>query len=383
MKRGTVYRLVFLAAGCVLGLLAAEALIRISNVWVGRHSDMMFTVMEFDDQLGWKMRPGVQAEIDIVDVEDLPVRGNSAGFFDDEYPTDEPAGVCRIAFLGDSMVWGYVPEEERFTELVGASRPAWQALNFGMGGYGTDQSLLVWRNLASRSRPDVVILTLNPNDYNDNMSAVIWGRRKPYFELRDDGELILENTPVDPTVFWDDGVFHQAAPPYAELMRGKTMKRSRLSHWLAKNSDLMRAVYTTARVVRPPMASRVKAERSNALGPLEEAQVKLLGALVQELAREVRANGASFGVVFSGETNPRYERQQADFRNTGIPYADATASMDGAGQEGVPVREAENGHLAAGIYYPFSLHWNPAGHRAVAELLEGFILSAQLCPQGT
>ena len=120
MSRGTAYRLAFLLAGCVAGLLFAEVLVRLSNVWIGRHSDMMFTVMEFDELLGWKMRPGVEEKIDIVDVEGLPVRANSAGFFDGEFPADKPSAVCRIAFLGDSMVWGYVPEEERFTELVGA-----------------------------------------------------------------------------------------------------------------------------------------------------------------------------------------------------------------------------------------------------------------------
>jgi lysophospholipase L1-like esterase len=383
VSRGTVYRLVFLAAGCLAGLLIAEAFVRVSNVWIGRHSDMMFTVMDYDELLGWKMRPGVREEIDIVDVEGLPVRANSEGFFDDEFPTDEPSGVCRIAFLGDSMVWGYVPEEERFTELVAASQPTWQSLNFGIGGYGTDQSLLVWRQLARRFRPDTVVLTINPNDYNDNMSAVIWGRRKPYFELRDDGELVLANTPVDPKVFWDDGIFHQAAPPYAELMQGNLMKRSRLSHWLAKNSDLVRALYTTARELQGPVAPPVPRQRHEALSPLEVAQVRLLRALVHELARDVRASGARFGVVFSGEWNPRYERQRADFEAAGIPYLDATASMEDAGRDGVPVRETENGHLAAGIYYPYSLHWNSAGHRAVAELVEGFIRSAELCPHGT
>jgi lysophospholipase L1-like esterase len=343
---------------------------------------MMFTVMAFDERLGWKMQPGVRTEIDIVDVEDLPVRANSQGFFDDEYPADAHPGICRIAFLGDSMVWGYVAEEQRFTELVGASHPAWQSLNFGMGGYGTDQSLLVWRDLASRSRPDAVVLTLNPNDYNDNMSAVIWGRRKPYFELRDDGELVLANTPVDPKVFWDDGIFHQAAPPYTEVMRGKIMERNRLSHWFAKNSDLARALYTTARTLRPPTPPKLPPQVEEARSRADAAQVKLLGALVQQMAREVRASGAGFGVMFSGESDRRYQLQQADFRANGIPYVDATASMAEAGKEGVPVRDTGNGHLAGGIYYPYSLHWNPAGHRAIAELVAGFIRSEGLCPQG-
>jgi hypothetical protein len=184
---------------------------------------------------------------------------------------------------------------------------------------------------------------------------------------------------VDPTVFWDDGIFHQASPAYEELMVAHTMKRSRVAHWLAKNSDLARAVYTTLRVARP--VPQDLAERDDDVTPLEAAQVKLLGALVHELAREVRAAGGQFGVVFSSKPDRRYELQQADFRATGIPYLDATGSTEGWGQEGAPVRE--NGRLAAGIYYRFSLHWNPAGHRAIADLVEDFIRSAGLCPQGT
>ncbi len=379
MKRALVYRLAFLMAGCAVGLLAAESIVRLSNVWIGRHSDMMFTIMEFDELLGWKMRPGIQAEIDLVDVEGLPVRSNSEGFFDGEFPGDKRSGTCRIAFLGDSMTWGYVREEERFSDLVAASDPAWESLNFGMGGYGTDQSLLVWRNTTRRYRPDVVILTLNSNDYSDNMSAVIWGRRKPYFELSEDGELILKNTPVDPKIFWDDGIFHQAAPPYEELMRGYTVKRTRVAHWLAKHSEFARALYTTARSLRPSVGRPTSSDPGAKVRRLEEGQVKLLSVLVHELARDVRATGSQFAVLFSGRPDPKYELQKADFRESGIAYLDATASLEGLGKEGAPLRTSD-GNLAAGIYYPYNHHWNPAGHRAVAELLSSFIRSAKVCP---
>ena len=66
MSKRARYRAIFLIGGSLLGLIGAELALRISNVWVGRHSDTMFLLMGFDETLGWKMKPNVSETIDAV-----------------------------------------------------------------------------------------------------------------------------------------------------------------------------------------------------------------------------------------------------------------------------------------------------------------------------
>ena len=62
-------RALLIFVGLLGTVLTAELGLRISNVWIGRHSDTMFTVIDYDEELGWKMKPNVSARIDLVDTE--------------------------------------------------------------------------------------------------------------------------------------------------------------------------------------------------------------------------------------------------------------------------------------------------------------------------
>jgi hypothetical protein len=382
MSKRAKYQIVFLILGCTIGLASAELLLRISNVWIGRHSDTMFTIMEHDDLLGWKMKPNIVDAIDVVDVEGVPIRSNSAGFWDDEYMEQKPSGTCRIAFLGDSMTWGMgVREEQRFSDILGAENPDWDVQNFGMGGFGTDQALLVWRHLAREYRPDVVVLTLHPNDYLDNVSDVRWGRRKPYFELyagSNGSGVELRGTPVDPKVFWEDGVFQRAAPPYADY--GRSKGRSRVAHFLIKYSDLVRALYTTLRAIRPVARTELTAEHSEQRQRQDSKQIEVLGALIAQMHAEVEATGARFLVTFSGSPDPKYQVQMKQLERQGIPYVNATAPLDEDLESG---ENAVGGAFGSEVYHPYNNHWNVEGHRAVASLLAREFRQRALCSAGT
>lgn len=386
MVKKTVFRAAAVVGGCLVSLLLAELVLKASNVWIGRHSDTMFTLIEYDEVLGWKMKPNINEKIDLVDVEGIPVRSNNAGFWDKEFDLQKPLHRCRIAFLGDSFTWGMgVRQEERFSDLVAAANPEWESLNFGVPGYGTDQSLLLWQHIARRYQPDLVILTIYQNDYIDNIYLVRYGRRKPYFELK--GETLeLKNVPVNPTDFWNDGIFNEAAPPYASFFPDPVQRRSRIAHWLAKNSDLVRFSYTVFRAVniavpveaqeesrrsndgKPPHAYTVASSKSQ-LSPAQLMQLRLLGAVVKQLAEQVEATGARFAVVLSGSRIPQYELQEEAFSKAGISYLDATSEVLASRLPGGKRQ----------VYYPYSGHWTPAAHRVVGDLLAKSIRERALC----
>ncbi|MBI3317979.1 MAG: SGNH/GDSL hydrolase family protein [Candidatus Omnitrophica bacterium] len=347
--------------GCFGILLVGELALRVFNLWSGRYSDTMFAVMEHDDVLGWKMKPGIRKAIDLGDVRGIPVRSNSLGFWDEEFPLEKPVHRCRVAFLGDSFTWGGgVRQEERFTDLLKSAMPEWEVLNFGVPGYGTDQALLAWERITCRYRPDLVVLTVHSSDYLENMFAVRYGRPKPYFEFTREGKLDLKNVPVKNTDFWDDGIFNQAAPPYAPFFDRRTERQSRILRWLVKHSQMagLASLAFQRSIGNGLRPNPGRGDGSN-LSPAEEKQVQLLNALVNRLAEEVREGEGAFMVVFSGGESPQYRLQKKLFASSRVTWLDATT--EALAEQMRPERDP--------IYFRYNNHWTPKAHRAVAGLL--------------
>ncbi|MDA0837935.1 MAG: SGNH/GDSL hydrolase family protein [Planctomycetota bacterium] len=148
-----------------------------------------------DPDLGWF--PIEDGELEFTASRTFHIRHNSLGFRDGEFgPKRKP----RIAFIGDSFVWGFdVNKEERFTEIIQSKIPEWQVLNLGVSGYGTDQEFLLLQKFHDQLSPDIVFLIFNlslDNDTGDNRSNSRYGGYfKPYF-VEESGELQVKGRPV-------------------------------------------------------------------------------------------------------------------------------------------------------------------------------------------
>ena len=113
--------------------------------------------------------------------------------------------------LGDSVAFGVgVADHETFGQVLQRNVPAFEVLNLGVSGYGTDQALLQLEGLGLDLQPDVVVLNFCvANDYFDNVlrTSLYDGRApKPYFEL-DDGALRLRDAHVKAAWLERAGIF--------------------------------------------------------------------------------------------------------------------------------------------------------------------------------
>jgi lysophospholipase L1-like esterase len=116
--------------------------------------------------LDYELRPNIEKF-----AQNAMVRTNSYGMRDRERGMKKADGVFRIAVLGDSVTFGFgVENEETYPSVLDRmlnetdSRHKYEVLNFGVGGYSSQDEALVLRYKAIRWNPDLVVIGYVGND---------------------------------------------------------------------------------------------------------------------------------------------------------------------------------------------------------------------------
>jgi hypothetical protein len=158
----------------------------------------------YDDYRGWGLNPGAHGCYRREGT--AYVRINRDGFRGTDYPLAKPAGVFRVAVLGDSYVEAIqVAEDKTFTAVIGRAlgdcpvlkKMRVEAMNFGVDGYGTAQELVTLRKKVWRYSPDVVVLAMFlGNDIRNNSVTLEGDRCRPFYSYRD-GRLTLTGPLID------------------------------------------------------------------------------------------------------------------------------------------------------------------------------------------
>jgi len=152
---------------------------------------------EYHPTLGWYHQKSKSALL-VQDELRVEVNTNSEGMRGiREYGIDKPAGMMRILLLGDSFAFGWgVKDNETFAARLEEMDPKLEVLNLGVAGYGLDQILLSFREIGRRFSPDLVFVTVFPEDFwRATRSFTDAGYAKPYFTLSGK-DLLLHNVPT-------------------------------------------------------------------------------------------------------------------------------------------------------------------------------------------
>jgi lysophospholipase L1-like esterase len=147
--------------------------------WINR-----LTVKSDDPTLIWEYRPYGE-----LNGGNYVVRTNRYGFRDFDYPSkDKPAGVYRIAFVGDSVTLGYgVQASDTFVTQIAALASSQtlgkkvETMNFGVDGYNTLQVSEMAKVRVMGFHPDLVVyvMCLNDFDFDDGSEQKIKYFHKP------------------------------------------------------------------------------------------------------------------------------------------------------------------------------------------------------------
>jgi lysophospholipase L1-like esterase len=354
---------------------------------------------QYHDTLGWAGRPGVDGVYESFDCSHH-VHQNALGFRGPDVPFARTR-ARRLAVLGDSFVWGFgVEDDQIFTALLARASPTpLEVVNLGVSGYGTDQELLLWRLLGQNFKPDTVLLLVTPyTDVFDVASPVRYRYPKPVFRLDPAGP-VLENVPVPRRADgrWDvegtrtldlEGFWLLRAAAHSAVV-------SAVVGAATANASMRTALEAHGLV--PERQAGLDVEQKILVTPLPDETRRgweILVALLGVLADEVGRSGAHLVVAAAPTPVQVYPELWDAFRRRHDPPAGTTWDLDSPARilaeacraRGIRLVDLLSGLREAGrsdpyLYYRWNMHWTPAGHRVVADVLAGALAtSAQPSP---
>jgi lysophospholipase L1-like esterase len=222
-----------------------------------------------------RLRPGATFHHTSVDGT-WEFRINAQGFRDDrDYDYAKPLDTIRVISLGDSQTQGFeVRQEHTFSEVVERalvrSGHRAEVLNTGVSGFSTAEQLAFLESEGLKYRPDVVLLGVYANDFDDNIKAGL-------YEV-EGVRLVVRKT------------WHLPGVRTLNLLHAVP-----LTGWLSQNSYLYSLALNTAwNVAKARLLSRAEAELATEYAisneDVTEAKKDLMRKLVERLYRTCRDN---------------------------------------------------------------------------------------------
>jgi lysophospholipase L1-like esterase len=138
-----------------------------------------------DPELGWRLRPGANAEWG-----NVRVKINANGLRGPPVPYERDESSLRILYLGDSVTFGYMLPKHEQSFPFQAERMLEQhfgvdveTINASVGGYSPWQELAYLRREGFRYSPDLIVIGFVLNDVTEKMDLLAFGGRGVGFQL--------------------------------------------------------------------------------------------------------------------------------------------------------------------------------------------------------
>jgi lysophospholipase L1-like esterase len=322
--------------GLLLSFAALEGGVRVLAKGLGISS-----YMEYDEMLGWTATPDtIRHHKDAVEGFQARYVINSRGLRGELYPVRKVAGVYRVVVLGDSNGFGWgVQEGETFSALLDGFAADVQVVNLSLSGYATDQQYLRFLREGVAFQPDLVVLQLTANDFEEIQHPFANHKPKPQYVLTPTGELRLLNVPARPI------------GPKADDYSARSLPLP-FKHWLGWHSYAY--TFLNERYYRFRRGRMAGREAGHDQDPIAVESVRLFARIAAELKTKAAEVGART-IVFHGS---KELNASANFRGSGVTVIDLYPTLAGlARSASVPT------------FFKDGYHWTAEGHRVVAREL--------------
>jgi hypothetical protein len=266
-KKRALFGLLF---GLVVGLLAAEAIVRITDVdwrFVRKHLYYQGSYLEvqepdLDPERLYRLKPGAVHQYD-----HHSVRINELGFRGPERSVEKPNGVFRILCFGGSNVFGQDLEYEDSwpaqleQELNRGNDGRYEVWNMGVSAYVGVQMARLAREAIEKYEPDLIIMGLSnqwsiPFLLGGTIEPVFVRRPAYWFWLIPEPvqkrlDMISRNTQLTLLSRWRSFRLVVLAISSKMLEPGKTLAEHNRDFWEVKNSQSVRELLVETNDIVP------------------------------------------------------------------------------------------------------------------------------------
>jgi hypothetical protein len=308
----------------------------------------------YDQALGWKVGPSRRSANGLYFSSTEGLRTASQGAV-----LNGPKNKIRVALVGDSYAFA---EEVKFEDSAGYllerdSGGTLEVLNFGVPGYGVDQSYLRFKNEALAWKPDIVILGFPMHDLYRTMTVypfVNWTEwempfSKPRLVLNNGALQVLNVPTITPQAMFSAHSLFQL--PFLEYDLGFSRQE-----WRRSVADVSYA--------KRWLFSRFPAWPAQNPHVSTDELVRVNGAIFRAFNQLASDNGINAFIVFFPD-KPQMARirrgetteAQRILKRIGVPFVDTTPCV------------LQIDHDAA--YVPGDPHFSPLGNAAVAKCISG------------
>jgi len=323
-------------------------------------------------------RPNIHGRYAVPGVFDTTVTINSQRLRSEtEYGFEPPAGVTRIAVLGDSFAFGIGANNAEtypahLEQLLAASSgtPRFEVINAGVGGTGTGEQVMHFDLWVKQFHPHIVILTAISNDVDDDLDRSL-------FVLSSSGE--VRPRPLEELAAADRRA--RTTRDIVGRLPGYSLL-SQHSHLLNLARDVINATVVGARRAEASRAAEVVQnpnleQRYRSYGlPLMEGEVLWLEQKVQELGAQlvvifipqreaVYPSAAPWAEDVRWKTGAIAELLRRVCSENQIPFKDLTPRL----------RDLSRKAVQPLYYEDRDTHPAPIGYRAIAEEVADLLLT--------
>jgi len=401
-KRSVIaLRFSLLAVSLVLGLLAAEAGLRLAG-YSPAYVNAMGSFHEANPVTGHRGKPNFRARFKTPEF-DILIAHNKDGFRRQEFQNNSSTAARKICVFGDSFVWGWgVEQGEVFTDQLSRLLPEWRVNNFGINGTGTvaQYELFSAECRDQLQTGDVVVVAFFGNDFADNVE----GSR---FAKLIDGQVVVQPVTENIRHGWK-GAMQESSYLFNYLSyvinRWQLERRIQRAH---ENAVALAAAAQAETVMHNPVSQKVAVDVSTTLaatpdtteaspaGPPPAAapavpsldgdaqsQLSVTRHYLQRWKQDCTDRKVRFVVAYIpgvGELDEGRDestaRKERAFRQAFTACTDSLA---------IEVIDLLPGMLAGKrdsnaerVVIPKDGHWNAAGHRIVAGIIASRLVDAQ------
>ncbi len=274
--------------------------------------------------------------------------------------------VPRVAVVGDSFTFGWGANDDqsypsRLQQLLNTQYGPTEVLNAGICGTGTGNEALWYDVWVSHFHPNLVILTVVPNDTDDDLA-------RPLFSIDSYGN-VSPKSAVQVEQFQSQ-----------TLAARQIITRLPLYDYLTEHSELLNLFRRTVSVLIRRHHMKETSAKAGA-SAFDTIGLRLLAGEVEWLDKKVRSSGARLIVVFvpfresvygQTPTTNRVVRESLAMVETlsgvcaknSIPFHDLTSEM----------RTAAATAQQPLFYTKYDAHPTPLGYQLIADLVSPMVL---------